>query len=484
MQPPSSPPPGIPPPADTPADASPQVTESVAPVPESPPAGPPATVFSEIETSHATDSGLDASGDAGPPQGTATHDAEVLPGVPPGTVTTTVTTNAEIPLSPAPPASVVQHGPENASVYIPPFVANGADAAPADASPLAEDDTSGYAPAHTPGEPSSYAPFAPPSEYGANIGEMPPAYPPSDSSPGTPPFAPAFAPAIASENAPVVAPPGRTASRRLRMAGVAAATLGACILSAALLGGLAFAAVRLADTEFSYGFLTLEGLRFWVPGLLLAALAGVLVWFVAGRNAAAMGLPSLTAGVFPFATMLAGLLFLSVYHTPPWLVAAPVIAGVVLIVGTVSRLLLRDPSGTAHDIARTVLTISTYVVAFVTLAMVYINKLRSVQSATAVTLLCALLLLQMTDGEEVPLARRLVYALAGGLIVGQVTWVINYWSATGWTGGAFLLAVFYLVAGLSAAQLRGRIGRFDVAEFGIVSALALLIVSAAVLIQS
>ena len=255
-------------------------------------------------------------------------------------------------------------------------------------------------------------------------------------------------------NAAAPAPPMRTASARGRVAGMVAATIGVCVLAAALLAGLGVAAVRLADPSFSYAFLTLEGLRFWVPGVLLAALAGALVWLVAGRTSLP-GLPALTTAVFPFAAMFAGLLFFSVYHDPLWLIVAPVATGIALIIGTTSRLLLRDPSGTAHDIARTVLTICTYVVAFVTLAMVYINKLRSIQSATAVTLLCILLLLQMTDGEDVPLGRRVVYAVAGGLIVGQVTWIINYWSATGWTGGAFLLAVFYLVAGLSAAHLRG-----------------------------
>ena len=121
---------------------------------------------------------------------------------------------------------------------------------------------------------------------------------------------------------------------------------------------------------------------------------------------------------------------------------------------------------------------------FILLAMIFINKLRSVFSASAVAFICFLLLLQMTDGEDAPLSRRLVYAIAGGLIVGQVTWVINYWSATGWTGGAFLLAVFYLIGGLSAAQLRGGVQAFDIVEFGGVALIAIAIVSAAVWYQT
>lgn len=238
-----------------------------------------------------------------------------------------------------------------------------------------------------------------------------------------------------------------------------------------------------ARNQFSFALFTLDGLRFWLPGLALALLTGAAVLLVAGRRASP-GLSPGTAWIFPFVTMCAGLLVVSVYHDRPWWFVAPIVTWIALLIGTIARLFLTEPSGEEHDIARIMLTIITYVVAFLALAMIYINKLRSIFSATAVVVLCVLLLVQITDGETASLPRRLVYAVAGGLIIGQVTWVINYWSAAGWTGGAFLLAVFYLIAGLSAAQLRDHIGFFDVMEFGGVALLALVIVSAAVLYQS
>ena len=238
-----------------------------------------------------------------------------------------------------------------------------------------------------------------------------------------------------------------------------------------------------ARNQLSFALFTLDGLRFWLPGLALALLTGAAVLLVAGRRASP-GLSPGTAWIFPFVTMCAGLLVVSVYHDRPWWFVAPIVTWIALLIGTIARLFLTEPSGEEHDIARIMLTIVTYVVAFLALAMIYINKLRSIFSATAVVVLCVLLLVQITDGETASLPRRLVYAVAGGLIIGQVTWVINYWSAAGWTGGAFLLAVFYLIAGLSAAQLRDHIGFFDVLEFGGVALLALVIVSAAVLYQS
>lgn len=294
--------------------------------------------------------------------------------------------------------------------------------------------------------------------------------------------APATTPIAANTTATRRSTP-RLASSQLRTLLMRLAVIGVSICAGIGLWIFGFLIQERADESFSYAFLTREGVQFWLPGLLLAVLVGVLVWLVAGQQASP-GLVPATAGIFPFVTMIAGLLIVSVYHDRSWWVVAPVVTAIALVIGTVSRTLLHDPSGTGHDIARTALTVTSYVVAFLALAMVYINKLRSIQSATAVTLLCILLLLQLTDGEAVPLARRLVYAVAGGLIVGQVTWVINYWSAPGWTGGAFLLAVFYLVAGLSAAQLRGRIGLFEVVEFGGFALFAMLFVSVAVLLQS
>ena len=66
-------------------------------------------------------------------------------------------------------------------------------------------------------------------------------------------------------------------------------------------------------------------------------------------------------------------------------------------------------------------------------------------------------------------------------MLGEITWVLNYWRATGWTGGAALLIFFYLIAGLILNQLRGGVSSRDLAEYGGVSAVAFAIVAVAVL---
>lgn len=255
-------------------------------------------------------------------------------------------------------------------------------------------------------------------------------------------------------------------------------------LGAGALLALGYVARRLANEgSLAYTIRAENGWKYWLPGLLLAALVGVCTMLCYGGYSTPT-LPRATAWIFPAVAIGAGLMMIAIYHDRRWWYIAPVVVWLAILVGTIARALLAEPEGFGHDVARTSLTVVTYVITFILLAMIYINKLRSVFSASAVAFVCFLLLLQMTDGEDAPLVRRLVYAIVGGLIVGQVTWVINYWSATGWTGGAFLLAVFYLIGGLSAAQLRGGVQAFDVVEFGGVALVAIAIVSAAVWYQT
>ncbi len=281
---------------------------------------------------------------------------------------------------------------------------------------------------------------------------------------------------------PTANPEPRTASQRSALLFPLLVIVGT--LGAALLFGLGYVARRMANEgTLAFTIRAANGWKYWLPGILLAAAIGAITALCYGR-AVTPTLPRATAWIFPAMAIGAGLMIIAIYHDRRWWFIAPVVVWLAILVGTIARALLTEPEGFGHDVARTALTVVTYVVTFILLAMIYINKLRSVFSASAVAFVCFLLLLQMTDGEEAPLLRRIVYAIAGGLVVGQVTWIINYWSATGWTGGAFLLAVFYLIGGLSAAQLRGGVQAFDVVEFGGVALIAIAIVSAAVWYQT
>jgi hypothetical protein len=179
-------------------------------------------------------------------------------------------------------------------------------------------------------------------------------------------------------------------------------------------------------------------------------------------------------------TAVSSILLVRLYHTP----LAAVLGGVALFALTTATIVthyhLRDEREGARALASVVLAFTTYASAFFLLTMIYSNKWRSMYSATAIALAATLILLQMTDGEEVAWLRRLLYALVGGLLLGQVTWALNYWAATGWSGGALLLVLFYLCAGLITQHSRNTLTRRVLVEYLVVAALAFGMVTAAV----
>lgn len=223
-----------------------------------------------------------------------------------------------------------------------------------------------------------------------------------------------------------------------------------------------------------------EEWRFWTLGVGLAVVAAVLTARLSGLTGQArahrtpfdevVALP--TGGVFAAVATFGAVLTISIYHSMDGILVLPVMLWILLCAGLVTRAHLEDELGTIRHAALTAHVLLTHLVAFLTLAMIYINKVRSLLSATTVALVTGLLLLQLTDGERYPAERRVIYGLVGAVILGEVTWALNYWPLTGWTGGALLLVTFYLLAGLILAQVRGGLRASRLAEYGLVSAVA------------
>lgn len=236
-----------------------------------------------------------------------------------------------------------------------------------------------------------------------------------------------------------------------------------------------------------------QGRSFWLGGLALAALCGILFQRFDHEAEYALETASArhiryeavsefaTSWIFPALTTFSLVMLLGVYHSVITIISVGILAFVVLVAGAVLRHHLYDADDQTRVRARTVYNILMHSLAFLTLSMVYINKARSLFSATTVLLLAVLLFVQLTEGEDALFARRLVYALAGGVMLGEITWALNYWKATGWTGGAALLVFFYLAAGLISTQLRRGVVQRDLVEYGGVALCAFAIVVYSVL---
>lgn len=229
-----------------------------------------------------------------------------------------------------------------------------------------------------------------------------------------------------------------------------------------------------------------DGRGYWLAGLALVLVVGTLYQWVdrelPQHPETRSGAPTVNGPgptlrwVLPAVTVLSVVLFLGVYRGTTAISSGALIAFGGLLAGTISRHLMMDSVERVRERARLVYTLVVHGVAFLGLAMIYINKVRSLFSASAVLLIGVLLFIALTEGEDELFNRRLVYALVGGIMLGQVTWGLNYWQAAGWTGGAVLLIFFYLYGGLILTHLRRSVDFRDVAEYASVALIAFAIV--------
>lgn len=259
------------------------------------------------------------------------------------------------------------------------------------------------------------------------------------------------------------------------------------LIAAAGLAGLAAMASRLAVTTGTIILFARQEWHFWAAGVALACLVGGLTarFAVVAPRAAGVWTPQLasprvpTIPLLPAVATFGGVLLISIYHTVEMIALAPAYLAPTLCASLIARYHLDDEVGRARRLARTAHILLTHGVAFLVLAAIYINKVRSLLSASLVALIVFLLLVQIADGERFPTERRLIYAIVGAVILGETTWALNYWPLTGWTGGAVLLIAFYLVAGLLLAQVREGVRRRDLLEYGLGATIMFAIVAAA-----
>jgi hypothetical protein len=163
------------------------------------------------------------------------------------------------------------------------------------------------------------------------------------------------------------------------------------------------------------------------------------------------------------------------------------------------------PSAPERRGAEIALAVIGYVSAFVLYTAVYQSKTRSLFSAPAIIAISFMLAARQLrlahepakpnaeaeDDETAPAdnpdapnwPRTLIYSAAVALAAGEVTWALNYWPLNGLMGGAFLLAVFYFLIGMFSQHLQRRLTGRLVLEYGLVSAVGMVLITAAGLLH-
>ncbi len=122
-----------------------------------------------------------------------------------------------------------------------------------------------------------------------------------------------------------------------------------------------------------------------------------------------------------------------------------------------------------------------YLAAIIIFTLIYDARVRSLLSATAVSLVATLLSIRLFWRNQIPISRSLQYGGITGLILGQLTWGLNYLRMSGLQGGLFLLLVFYVVMGIIQQFIQGQFddkqnSRRILLEYGVVATVTLFLI--------
>jgi hypothetical protein len=126
--------------------------------------------------------------------------------------------------------------------------------------------------------------------------------------------------------------------------------------------------------------------------------------------------------------------------------------------------------------ARLTLDALAYGCALLLFLFVYQERTRSLLSGTLVALTAMLLAMEILRTATPRTMTTLTYGGIIGLVLGQVTWALNYWVLPGLTGGLLLLLIFYLLVGIAQQGLQGRLSRRVLIEFVVFGLLALVLI--------
>lgn len=225
---------------------------------------------------------------------------------------------------------------------------------------------------------------------------------------------------------------------------------------------------------------------FWLTSavvLLLAAGGSQFAERTAARAAKAVGHPRpstamATAWAAPLVSVSAAIMLVATFHNRPMLIIGPLIAFFGTAGALLSRDLLDEADEQSNRVASVIHTLVVHGIAFLAFSAIYLNKLDTWISAPLTGLIGGILILETLERGGIVPPQRVFYAVIGGLVLGQVTVALNWWPSYGWTGGAVLLVVFYITAGLFLvrAQQSGVRAR-DLIEFGGVGGLFLLLLA-------
>lgn len=179
----------------------------------------------------------------------------------------------------------------------------------------------------------------------------------------------------------------------------------------------------------------------------------------------------------PMAMTIIMTMLLPLLPTPLIRVLGLLLAAVIMILVSFSLYVTVEPGQQGFRRARLVLNILTYAAAVVLFLFVYQTRARSLVSATLVAVTAMLLAIELLRTNTSSTIAIIGYGAIVGILLGEVTWALNYWPLPNLTGGLLLLLIFYITVSFAQAGLQKRLTARVAIELGVVALIALILLA-------
>lgn len=197
--------------------------------------------------------------------------------------------------------------------------------------------------------------------------------------------------------------------------------------------------------------------------------------FVEGRHQ--RGVRTWSFWALPMALALLAALLLPAATSPLVQVLIVVASGAVMTLSFFALYATVERGRPGFRRSRLILDAMAYGSALLLFLIVYQARTRSLLSSSLIALTAMLLAIEILRTATPRSSTALTYGAIIGLIMGQVTWALNYWVLPGLTGSLMLLLIFYLLVGIAQQGLLDRMTRRVFLEFLIFAGVALLLIA-------
>jgi len=178
----------------------------------------------------------------------------------------------------------------------------------------------------------------------------------------------------------------------------------------------------------------------------------------------------------PTAIVLSGAVLLpALQNQGVWLLTLVAI-GATLAASMAGEYYTLDVDAPEYARSRILLNGLAYGVAAVTFILIYLSRSRSLVSATLIGLTAGLLAMELLRDSGARLRLIFFYSAFLAIILAQFTVILNYWPFPSVRVALALMIGFYLLVGLAQQTLRQQITRRRVAEYLLMSLLAVTVV--------